>query len=62
MPSEGDLFIASPACKYYWINKDIFLLIDGVLFRQTKKIRINISGKGLDGPFANVVAHVCAVD
>ena len=37
MPSEGDLFIAGPVCKYYWINKDIFLLIDGVLLRQKKE-------------------------
>ena len=24
VPSEGDLFIASPACKYYWIDKICF--------------------------------------
>jgi transposase InsO family protein len=35
-PTEGDLFRASPAVKHYWINKALFKLLDGVLFRQRK--------------------------
>ena len=30
-PGEGELFMASPATKSYWLNKEQFVLIDGVL-------------------------------
>ena len=33
-PDEGILFLASPEAKYYWVNKEMFKLVDGVLFRQ----------------------------
>ena len=34
MPKEGSLFISSPGAKYYWLSKEIFQLVDGILFRQ----------------------------
>ena len=34
VPNEGSLFISSPGAKYYWLNKEIFQLVDRVLFRQ----------------------------
>ena len=33
MPNEGSLFISSPEAKYYWLNKEMFQLVDEVLFR-----------------------------
>ena len=33
-PDEGILFLASPEAKYYWVNKELFQLVDGVLFKQ----------------------------
>lgn len=33
-PGEGELFIASPAAKSYWLHKELFLLIDGVLYQN----------------------------
>lgn len=33
-PSERDLFLSSPAAKSYWLNKEQFLLIGEVLYRQ----------------------------
>ena len=33
-PDEGSLFISSPEAKYYWVNKEMFKLVDGVLFRK----------------------------
>lgn len=33
-PPEGDLFIASPAVKSYWLNKERFILIEGVLYQE----------------------------
>ena len=33
-PDEGSLFICSPDAKYYYVNKEMFRLVDGVLFRQ----------------------------
>ena len=33
-PDQGILFLSSPESKYYWVNKDMFKLVDGVLFRQ----------------------------
>lgn len=33
-PEEGTLFLSSPQAKYYWLNKELFQLIDGVLFRK----------------------------
>ncbi len=33
-PSEGELALASPAAKYYWIHKDSFLLKSGVIWRR----------------------------
>ena len=34
MPNVGGLFISSPGAKYYWLNEEMFQLVDGVLFRQ----------------------------
>ena len=34
IPDEGSLFLSSPESKYFWINKDLFHLEDGVLFRK----------------------------
>ena len=34
VPNEGSLFISSPGAKYYLLNKEMFQLVDGVLFRQ----------------------------
>ena len=34
IPSERDLFLASAPAKAYWLNKERFLLIDGVVYRQ----------------------------
>jgi len=32
-PTEGALFRSSPEAKYFWINKEMFKLADGVVFR-----------------------------
>ena len=37
IPRENELFIASPAVKSYWLNKEQFCLIDGVLY-QTEAV------------------------
>ena len=34
VPSEADLFIASSAGKYYWLAKEEFLIIGGLLYHQ----------------------------
>ena len=34
VPEQGTLFLSSPESKYYWLNKELFALIDGVLFRK----------------------------
>ncbi|MCG8045979.1 MAG: hypothetical protein N0E48_09995, partial [Candidatus Thiodiazotropha endolucinida] len=36
-PSEGKLFLASPAAKQYWINKERCALIDGLLYCDNKE-------------------------
>ena len=33
-PSEADLFIASPATKFYWLSKEEFTIINGILYHQ----------------------------
>ena len=33
-PDEGILFQSSPEAKYYWLNKELFQIIDGVLFKK----------------------------
>ena len=33
-PSEKDLFISSPEVKNHWLNKAMFQLVEGVLFRR----------------------------
>ena len=33
VPSEGELFLSSPAAKSFWLNKEQFVLLDGVLYR-----------------------------
>ena len=38
-PDQGIVFLASPEAKYYWLNKEMFTLIDSVLFRQ-KKVQV----------------------
>ncbi len=34
VPGQDTLFLSSPAVKSYWLNKELFTLIDGVLFRN----------------------------
>ena len=34
MPRQGDLFIANPAAKAYWLDKERFCLIEGVLYKE----------------------------
>ena len=36
-PSEGALFLASPAAKFYWINKERCLLMDDLLYCWNKE-------------------------
>lgn len=36
---ERELFLTSPAAKYYWLNKQMFEMVDEVLFRNKKKTR-----------------------
>ena len=36
VPDEGNLFLSSPAAKFYWVNKEIFQLVDGVLFKKSQ--------------------------
>ena len=36
-PSDGALFLASPAAKFYWINKDRCVLIDDLLYCWDKE-------------------------
>ena len=33
-PSEADLFISSPATKFYWLSKEEFTIINGILYHQ----------------------------
>ena len=35
-PSEGELFRSSAAAKFYWTNKERFLLRNNILFTQAK--------------------------
>ena len=35
-PTEGELFLADPATKHYWINKELFSVQDGLLFYKPK--------------------------
>ena len=37
-PDQGTLFASSRQVKFFWINKGLFQLIDGVLFKQKKEI------------------------
>jgi hypothetical protein len=34
VPDEGILFLSSPESKFYWLNKELFQLVDGVLFKN----------------------------
>ena len=36
IPNERDLFLASPASKSYWLNKEQFVLIEGLLYRERR--------------------------
>ena len=33
-PSEAELSLASPESKFYWINKELFFMEEGVIFRK----------------------------
>ncbi len=35
VPAEGILFGSSPAAKYFWINKELFVLESGILKKKT---------------------------
>ena len=36
-PTEGDLFLASKEAKYYWVNKEIFVMKGSVVFQRDPK-------------------------
>jgi hypothetical protein len=46
-PTEGELFIGDSRSKYYWINRKVFVLEKGVLWR-----------KGDEGKSARTVVQV----
>jgi hypothetical protein len=33
-PTEGELFLGDSRSKYYWINREVFVLEKGVLWRE----------------------------
>jgi hypothetical protein len=33
-PTEGELFIWDSRSKYYWVNREVFVLEKGVLWRK----------------------------
>ena len=33
-PTEEELFIGDSRCKYYWINREVFVLEKGILWRK----------------------------
>ena len=36
VPEEGTVFSASPASKYYWINKEVFEIVQGTLCKKKR--------------------------
>jgi hypothetical protein len=43
-PAESALFLSSPAEKYYWINRNMFRLVDGVIYmgEETEHIKLDV--------------------
>ena len=39
---EGELFISSPASKAYWLNKEQFILIEGVLYQESDSVDMKL--------------------
>ena len=35
-PSEGALFLAIPGASFYWINRDMIKIMDGILYFRKK--------------------------
>jgi hypothetical protein len=33
-PTEGELFLGDSRSKYYWINREVFILEKGVLWKE----------------------------
>jgi hypothetical protein len=33
-PTEGELFIGDSGRKYYWVNREVFVLEKGILWRR----------------------------
>ena len=44
MPHQGDLFIVSPAAKAYWLDKERFCLIEGVLYKEAESGDMTLVG------------------
>jgi hypothetical protein len=36
-PETSELFRASPAAKFYWLNKEQFLLLDDVMYQHDRE-------------------------
>lgn len=36
-PTEGDVFMGDPQSKYYWLNRKVFVLEEGILWRKGKE-------------------------
>ena len=33
-PTEGEVFMGDPRSKYYWVNREVFVLERGILWRK----------------------------
>jgi transposase InsO family protein len=40
-PTDGDLLIANPAAKYYWMNRNCFILKNGLIWRLDPKTDVH---------------------
>ncbi|KAK3765536.1 hypothetical protein RRG08_052330 [Elysia crispata] len=54
-PTQGDIALSSPAAKFLWINRDMFIIEDGVIYKKEEEKKLVLVPKVLQ----DKIMHLC---
>ena len=54
-PTQGDIAVSSPAAKFLWINKEMFIIEDGVIYKKEGEKKLVLVPKVLQ----EKIMHLC---
>ena len=54
-PTQGEIALSSPATKFLWINREIFMIEDGVIYKKEEEKKLVLEPK----VFQDKIMHLC---